>query len=676
MSFAHLFRYASGLPFHVAAVKGLRWGGRIVSAYARRPIDALRCTFADLPQIPPALAEWAPEIPVALLTPRKDLMARMAKRHLGHRFDLLGSGWVRVRYGMACSGFGSHVYPPGPQSPPSPTPGNKVRAAAIRAMIGAGYEPIDWHLDFKSGYRWPDRLPSGAIRYGHEPGADIKVPWELARLQHLPGLALAFILAGHGDADFEEPEVYEQEFRNQSLDFMAANPPGFGVNWVCPMDVAIRAANLCLALGLFRRHGARFDHDFLAEMAASLTAHGRHIRTHLEWHPKHRANHYLTHICGLLFIAATLPNSPETEAWLTFSKDQLIPEVERQFTPDGANFEASTCYHRLSAEMAVYATALVLGLGETPFPPWYFERLERMAEFTLHVTKPDGQVVQIGDNDSGRFFNLCPADEDDLDHTSLIAAVAGLFPRPDFLDFAGDGMALETGLIRALAGGTPCKGTAEPLAAERRSISETDMEAPSGGREIAIDLPDGTVFEGVNACAYPDFGLYIWRGPRFFLSVRCGPVGQNGNGGHGHNDQLAMELQIDGEDWAADPGSYVYTADPKTRDAYRSVLAHTAPRRGTQEPARLDLGLFRLEDRAKARCLGFDKTAFHGLHTGFGTPVHRTVTLEQGRIVIRDAFEGENQQKPERITVSRPEDLREAFALTVPFSPGYGKIVK
>lgn len=675
MSFAHLFRYASGLPLHVAAVKGLRWGGRIVSAYARRPFDSLRCTFADLPNTPPVLAEWAPEIPVSLLAPRKRLIARVAKRHLDHRFDLLGSGWVRVRSA--------------PKSPPVPTPGNTARACAIRAMIGAGYEPMDWHLDFKSGYRWPDRLPSGAIRYGHEPGVDIKVPWELARLQHLPGLALAFILARRGGEDFEDPGVYKEEFRNQSLDFMAANPPGFGVNWVCPMDVAIRAANLCLALGLFRRHGARFEGDFMAEIAASLTAHGRHIKAHLEWHPKHRANHYLADICGLLFIAATLPGSPETEAWLAFSTDRLISEVERQFTPDGANFEASTCYHRLSAEMAVYATALLLGLcegGGTPFPPWYFERLERMAEFTLHATKPGGKVVQIGDNDNGRFFNLCPVmdpetlEEDGLDHRSLVAALGGLFPRPDFLDFAGGDTALEAALIRGMAGGKTFEGTAEPLAAERRTIAGEGAEPPPGGREIAIDLPDGTVLDGLVACAYPDFGLYIWRGPRFFLSLRCGPVGQNGNGGHGHNDQLAVELQIDGEDWAADPGAYVYTPDPKTRDAYRSVLAHGAPRRGNREPARLDLGLFRLEDRAKARCLRFDERAFHGVHVGFGTPVHRTVTLgrngDRGRIVIRDAFEGEPRQNPERITVRSPEDLKDAFGLTVSFSPGYGKIIE
>jgi hypothetical protein len=94
----------------------------------------------------------------------------------------------------------------------------------------------------------------------------------------------------------------------------------------------------------------------------------------------------------------------------------------------------------------------------TPFPAWYIERLEKMAEFTMHITKPNDHIPQIGDNDSGRFLKLQPAyrqmtvaeakevyanldgyadlpdeaiywDEDHLDHHHLVAAIQGLFGR-------------------------------------------------------------------------------------------------------------------------------------------------------------------------------------------------------------------------------------------------------
>ena len=163
-----------------------------------------------------------------------------------------------------------------------------------------------------------------------------------------------------------------------------------------------------------------------------------------------RGNHYLANVAGLLFVAAYLPPTPKTDAWLAFAIRELIAEAEFQFAADGTHREASTSYHRLTAEMMAYATALVLGLpadkrqalqyydhraltsqpplapapvplyaldrGEAraPFPGWYFERLERMGEFVAHITKPGGCVPQIGDNDSGRFIapGPCAAADD------------------------------------------------------------------------------------------------------------------------------------------------------------------------------------------------------------------------------------------------------------------------
>ena len=44
--------------------------------------------------------------------------------------------------------------------------------------------------------------------------------------------------------------------------------------------------------------------------------------------------------------------------------------------------------------------------------------------------------------------------------------------------------------------------------------------------------------------------------------------------GHIHNDKLSVEVMIDGNYITRDPGTYVYTADPKIRDKFRSTRAH------------------------------------------------------------------------------------------------------
>jgi hypothetical protein len=310
---------------------------------------------------------------------------------------------------------------------------NLETAQQLWRLIDEGYDPIDWHLDFKSGYRWHETIWYRDVPVPPAAGADVKVPWELARMQHLPILALAYGNASGGRKGVsggrkgvKERSIYAKEFRNQVLDFIATNPPRFGVNWYYAMEVGIRAANWMVAYDLFQAYGAEFDPDFEMVFRRSIYEHGRHIVGNLEWHPELRTNHYLANVVGLLFIAAYLPRTKETDAWLAFSVQELVEEVKHQFFPEGANFEASTCYHRLSAEMVTHATALVLGLsGEKrealksynhrlirgfpklnpaplphcqlsgtdrmiPFPPWYIERVERMAGSPCTSPSPTG----------------------------------------------------------------------------------------------------------------------------------------------------------------------------------------------------------------------------------------------------------------------------------------------
>jgi len=410
---------------------------------------------------------------------------------------------------------------------------------------------------------------------------------------------------------------------------------------------------------------ADFDDDFRGEFHALIDAHARFIANNLEDDGPVRGNHYLADITGLLFAVAWLPPSPKTEKWVAFAVRELVNETGRQFTNDGANFEASTSYHRLSAEMVVWATALIMGLKFAILPDWHMQRVAKMAEFTRHVTKPNDRVAQIGDNDSGRFFKF--GGEACLDHSGLLGAIAGVFGD---LSFA---TTTETRIIRELVAGTQVSGYGENTAEGRFIEPPLEKQDWWETTETIITPPDKLVLENLDAVAYPDFGLYIWRSDRFFLSVRCGPVGQNGNGGHAHNDQLAIELNIDGEDWIVDPGSYLYTPSTDKRDAYRSVHAHAAPKLGNKEPSRLDLGLFRLQDNARARCLSFTEDTFEGVHEGYGEPLYRRVEITDGQIRIIDGVTS-HQATPQPVTVASAAELKELWSLDVAFSPGYGTV--
>ena len=679
MSFSHLFRYGRSLTPVAAASKAGRYLGRHLTALLSDRFRAGRSAFPDpdsVPRLAPPPAGFSDLAPALADNERRRLENRAAN-HAGHKFDLLGSGWVEVRHGMSAAGFEGHRHLAG-EAATDPdailarlSPGNRAPAAAIRTLLSPNYTAIDWQIDFRSGYRWREDRSSAAAAYGHEPGVDVKVPWELARLQHLPGLALAARLGNP-----EMRTVWQSECRDQIIDFISANPPGYGVNWHCTMDVAIRAANMAMTLWLLESDADMAG--FERELRASLAAHGRHILANLENRAAVRGNHYLADVCGLAFVARALQETDETAEWWRFAKGEVVAEIDRQFYADGSNFEGSTCYHRLSAEMAAYTVALILGRdGTESLPDNIGTRLHRMACFTADVTKPNGLVAQIGDNDSGRFFKLGAGDFDDalafqsLDHGALIAivdALLGAEPAPRFT--------AEHAITAALADGRRLSYDAAPApattVAETAGAPATMPKTPLGA-EVVILLPAGAL-DGIASAAYRDFGLYVWKSPRLFLAVRCGPLGQNGHGGHDHNDQLAIELQIDGVDWLADPGSYVYTADPKLRDAYRSVMAHASPRQQSREPASLSLGMFRLGDAAKARCIAFDVSGFLGCHLGFGTAIYRAIRIEPNRIRLRDMADGNAdwEREIETVTLASAEEVRRHFEIRVPFSPGYG----
>lgn len=660
----------------------------------------------------------------------------MSELYINHYFDLLGSGWVQEKKGMDCLGLEGYRYE---FLSVNEHDGNLInrsnlrKSEKIKNLIDKNYTPIDWQLDFKSGYRWSEKTWYMDIKYGHKLGVDIKVPWELARMQHLSMLAWAY------GSIADDKEKYAREFRNQILDFIANNPPRFGVNWRCTMDVGIRVANWLMAYDLFRAAGAEFDMDFEQIFSNSVYDHGNHIINNLEYTSQLRSNHYLSNIAGLLFVAAHLESSKEIDRWLAFSVQELISEMEHEFNSDGSNFEASTSYHRLSTEIMLYCAILCLILPEEKkqalinysvaghcvkpklntvseqlydinnrelFPAWFWERLEKACEFTLHITKPNGEIPQIGDNDSGRFLKLWLSydkmtvkeaiskynnlegyadlpesaiyyDENILDHQHILAVGGVLFKRKDFLQ-AVDCDNLEKNLVENLLAGRAIQsyhlknGLKQAEAYNRYIISKRSLpqwksylQGLYGQPKISIfnDQEKRDITEHLQLSSYPDFGLYIYKSPCFYLAIRCGSVGQHGNGGHAHNDQLSIELYMNEKDVVRDSGTYIYTALPEKRNAFRSTLAHFTP--PIQEREQNDWlpgvrGLFQLSWIADYKVLFFDQFGFVGMHSGFGRKVYRIIEISTYSVTVSDYGAGIDY------------NMKKIYM----YSNGYGKLVK
>jgi hypothetical protein len=582
---------------------------------------------------------------------------------------------------------------------------NLAEAQRRWALVTSGYSPIDWQLDFKSGWRWSATVWYRDLRILGPPGSDPKTPWELGRLQHLSQLAVAAAAARAGAEGFEEPDVYAQEFRNQVLDFTAANPPRHGINWVMPMEVAIRLANLLIAWDIFAAGETVFDEPFERYFRLAVLDHARFVARNLEWHERWRGNHFLADLAGLAMAAAYLPDDPESSGWAATAHKWIEIELREQFWPDGSNAEGSTSYHFLATELVTYVLAGLAARGEysgrrmTAGP-----MLRKAAQFSMDITTPAGQVVQVGDNDSGRFLKLIPNVrpttlgevrtrlettpiepgepdesrywlEEHLDHRPLVAAINGIAPQGHANEFS-QAFRFVSSIVNQLSGGADFSagvmaetttgvhiGTEADFALVRRTIHET---SPASKYAVRFDLRGWPFWEELTRVAYPDFGLFIVRGLDFFASIRCGPVGQGGRGGHAHNDQLALELWVGGSPWVRDPGAYLYTPLPGRRNEYRSTRAHFTPRIGPGEPRSLTSDIFALGPGGDSKCLYWGESGFAGrCQWADGRNVVCLIEPGDAGLIVWYAVDRATTEFRGEI------DWRDAVP-TIAFSPGYG----
>lgn len=593
-------------------------------------------------------------------------------RFINHEYDILGSGWIsnncdsdRIDYSV------------------------KVQKK-IHSMVDAGYLVHDWHRDLKSGFVWSDMdFCKDALKVvGKVPNLEIKYPWELSRLYHLPILAIGS----------RTNKKYSQEINNQLIDFYYSNPVGLGVNWSCTMDVGIRIHNILVSLSLYDSPKANKDFDKL--VTNLILDHGNFIYAFLENKGAPNNNHYLANLLGLMCIAHFTEVSKKTIKWAVFAYKEFIREFNIQFHPDGSNFEGSSCYHALSTEMYLLFTAYTLGLsdeikqsildhiGTTElFDKAYISKLNKSIQFINDLSFTNGEIAQIGDNDSGYIFKLTNNgkmysngfemqlfenlkktgykstgqdywDESLLHKNHLIDRFNALLPNT--------GQQLEDSIEKQFVVSI-AKNTLLPI-----EIQENNPIVLGGDLDLErFEYKNTHIFNSgcdlqsnVHLFNYPDFGVCGYKAINFELIFSYSRNGLHGKGGHAHNDKLSFGLSMDGMILFSDPGTYLYHPDPEWRNYFRSTKVHnTIHVPGCEQNSWINgrKGIFRMTDQSKSEILKFDKEGLVARFAGVHYEHLRVIKIEKHKVIVTDycdkAF----------VTHFQPNEY---------FSPGYGKLIK
>ena len=267
-------------------------------------------------------------------------------------------------------------------------------------LLGSGLvnlgERIDWALDFKSGTRWAMSGSLGLPVNDLDNPSDIKVPWELSRLQWLLPVGQAYILEGD--------EEYAAFARAVIEDWIVANPVYRGPNWMCAMDVALRGISIVWLFHACKKSKSWRDEDFVERLIKAFLLHGRFVDLNLEYADVN-GNHLTSDLAGLTIMGITLGGQGLAGEWVERSWDILSEELPKQVLTDGVCHEASLPYHRLVAELFLLPMLARQNVG-LPVERSYRSQVKKMADITHAATRPDGSIPIWGDADDGRALPL------------------------------------------------------------------------------------------------------------------------------------------------------------------------------------------------------------------------------------------------------------------------------
>ena len=473
-------------------------------------------------------------------------------------------------------------------------------------------DAVNWQRDPVSGRIWPLDYHAD-IPLWHGDGSDIRVLWELNRLGHLITLGRAYALT--------KDEEFAAGFFKQVESWQQQNPVGRGANWLCAMEVALRALNLLAAFSLFL-HSPSLSEERLMMLLTMFDQHGAHIQRNLEFSHLSTSNHYISDVAGLLWIAIMLPELSLAEQWRGWALAEMLREMEKQILPDGANYEGSTGYHRFVLELFLYSFVLCHA-NEIPIADKYWRKLQAMLVYLHGLLRPDGLAPLIGDTDGGQVLPIVSRSAND--HGYLLSLGAVVFKESQFK------------LPRL-------EGTEELLWLL--------------GEEGLRDYDElGNSNEETSSRAFPDAGTYVLRSDDLFLLFNANGFQKGRPVSHRHNDALSIEISACGSAFIVDPGSYIYTGDLHARHLFRSTSYHSTVQIDDVEQNTIrEESPFVIGAKARIRVLSWESTPEHDRivaeHSGYERlpePVkhRRAVTFHKPdrRWLIEDEIIGRGEHK-------------------------------
>ena len=474
------------------------------------------------------------------------------------------------------------------------------------------------NTDFFNGYNFKNKK----LKPAYFNTADVKVPYEASRLQYLQKQNISSMFTKEVKLDDSLLKIDVEQF-----------PP---IYWNSPMDVAIRTINLIIHRQFVskRLHKSQILNNDEKLIDAYISQHFQYVKNNLENDGNVVGNHYLIELSAMLFYLANYKNGNYKND-LEFTLQELEKELTHQFNNEGTNFEGSSHYAAFVTEALVLCKLSLEDINKNHEIVKLLNRLITINKTFLELLINNEELSQIGDNDSGRIFYFAFNEDKPLRMTWLIRLI-------ESLDLSK-----------------------KTVVNDLRYQIEIKKETHNFLEYNRIQHPKIKVFsQDYKAYAFTEFGIYIWRNKEEYFSIRCGPVGQNGIGGHSHYDQLSIECFTNQEWIARDPGTGTYTDDMSTRNSFKSLQYHWGPNINLKFKQEDEFDCFKLNNMSDGEALIFNHDNFLGVANFNGKKIYRKLSINDGIVTIEDYSKMKNLKKYESWGES-------TNGIKVKFSEGY-----
>lgn len=387
-----------------------------------------------------------------------------------------------------------------------------------------------WHEDWRFKKIWSPKYFKQYSFYGPRGKPyDVKFPWELSRVQYLiPVLENAILFPDEADwLDYVHDTI---------SDWQSQNPLAMSVAWY-PMEASMRLTSYVQLLDLLLLHTNEDEkvQRVISVLVQLIAEHG-----HFVWETREYTddcgNHYAANLAGLCLAGTSLRKIyAPAKKWLAFSQQEINREVLGQFTRDGVNFEKSTGYHRLVTELFL-SSIIAQEKSGISVPQEVKDRLHKACQFSKSMCRPDGWAVNFGDNDNAKVWDF--AGLHSRNHSEFLNISAAYF---------------QDGTLSTMVW--------------QETVGAIWLFGNTVDKNLLIPDEDGYNY-------YNDGGYLAVKGANNHFVMDVGEVGQNGKGGHGHNDLFSFELSLSGQAIVVDSGCPIYTGDLAKKDHYRSSFSH------------------------------------------------------------------------------------------------------